>query len=84
MSNPNTLVPAYGRDYKSKKAAEESFKNGEDWIIADISNRWDSKPCSIRDMKPGEVKLRYKKLTMLCVVKITEADIEAGDGCNNS
>lgn len=28
-----TLVPAYGRDFKTAKAARESWRGGDDWRI---------------------------------------------------
>ena len=31
-----TLTPAYGRDYKSAKAAKESFLGGQDWLVASV------------------------------------------------
>lgn len=56
-----TLTPAYGRDYKTATAAEAAYSNGDDFILNDITSRWDGKPCSIRDF-PGEaVKLRFNR-----------------------
>lgn len=60
-----TLVPAYGRDYKSKAAVIQDWKNGKDfkaepqgWYI------------SIKE-KPADmiVNIRYAKLTKVVVVK---------------
>ena len=66
-----TLIPAYGRDYRSAKAAKECFLSGNDWIIADITDPYDGKPCSVRDFEPGTgITLRYKKLASLTVVKV--------------
>ena len=65
------VVPAYGRDYKNAKDAEKDFQDGKDFIINDISSRWDGKPCSIRDLPKGEqVEIRYKKKTLLTVVTV--------------
>ena len=55
-----TVIPAYGRDYKSAAAAKQDWQDGKDFIIADLSNRYDGKPCSIRDGL--EVTIRYNKL----------------------
>ena len=64
-----TLIPAYGRDYKSAKAAKKDWKDGKDFIIQAIENPWDGKPMSIRDAQPGEnFMLRYNRL-----MKITKA-----------
>ena len=44
-----TVIPAYGRDYRSAKAAKQDWIAGKDFIICDMSNPYDGKPCSIRD-----------------------------------
>lgn len=84
-----TIIPAYGRDYKSKEAAEKDFLDGKDFTVADISCPWDGKYCSIRDLKTDydQVKIRYDKLTNFTFVELdteTEADkkrIVAEQGC---
>ena len=64
-----TLTPAYGRDYSSKKAALADLD--KDWIINDISSRWDGKPCTPRRDLAGEtVKVRYDKLLKVMVIKL--------------
>lgn len=68
-----TLIPAYGRDYKSKKAAQADFDADKDFIIADISSQWDGKPVNKSQLKEEgvrEVNLRYKALTQIAVIKI--------------
>ena len=71
-----TLTPAYGRDYKSAKAVKEDFMAGKDFIIADITDRYDGKPCSIRDFPAGTgITLRYKRLTMLTCVKVPKTGV---------
>lgn len=62
-----TMTPAYGRDYKSAKAAKASYYAGEDWIINDVTNRWDGKPATYKEMNIT-VKLRYDKLRKVIVV----------------
>jgi len=39
-----TLIPAYGRDYKSKKEVIADFEANKDFVIADVMNRFDGKP----------------------------------------
>lgn len=54
-----TLLPAYGRDYKSKKKVEEDFTSGKDFraVYLNVESY-----CSIRDFQPGDrVKIRYDK-----------------------
>jgi hypothetical protein len=66
-----TLIPAYGRDYKSAKDAKADFLAGKDFIIADITDAYDGKPCSVRDFDAGTgITLRYKKLASLTCVKV--------------
>lgn len=66
-----TLTPAYGRDYKSAAAVRSDFNKGKDFLLNDVTSRWNGKPCSIRDFKVGtEIKLRYKKLTMVTIIKV--------------
>jgi len=68
-----TLVPAYGRDYKSKKEVEADWAAGKDFIVADAFSAWDGKPANRESFK-GElasVNIRYARLTKVCVVKVS-------------
>ena len=66
-----TLVPAYGRDYKSAKEVQAAWDAGKDFRICDISSPYDGAYTSIRDAKPGDSFLiRYKKLTNIKIVKV--------------
>jgi len=57
------LVPAYGRDYKSKAAVLADLKAGKDFQIADMSNPWDGSYTSISDLGDyDQVSIRYKRL----------------------
>jgi hypothetical protein len=67
-----TLTPAYGRDYKSGKAAKEDFLAGKDFVVADLVHRYSGGYCNFEDLrKDGEtsVNIRYKKLTQIVVVR---------------
>ena len=57
-----TIIPAYGRDYKSAKAARDDWNSGKDFRIA-VSGQY----CSIRDNIP-DVWIRYNRLTKICGV----------------
>lgn len=66
-----TVVPAYGRDYKSKAEAVAAWDAGQDFLIRDIGagaddGRYVNKP----DLagQPVTVNIRYKRLTMVAVV----------------
>jgi len=69
MNNP-TLIPAYGRDYKSAIEVKSDFYERKDFIIADFSHPYDGKAMNINDCSPGTVNIRYSKLTKVCVVKV--------------
>ncbi len=59
MSLP-TVTPAYGRDYKSLKAAQQDWDNGKDFNLASPSHG--SGYTSCRDW-PNGAMVRYSKLT---------------------
>lgn len=62
---PYTLVPAYGRDYKSAKEVRKDFEAGKDFRAEPFGHY-----CSIRDIPAGtDVLIRYRGLRM--VVKLT-------------
>lgn len=71
-----TVTPAYGRDYKSGKAAKEDWEAGKDFIINDMRDPYDGKPINLEDAKKSGIKsisIRYKKLTQVCIVKVEGA-----------
>lgn len=72
-----TVVPAYGRDYKSEAAAVADWNAGLDFRIQDIGmGRDDGRYVSVRDVpaiaaaagQPVTVNIRYLRLTMVAVV----------------
>ena len=69
-----TLTPAYGRDYKSKAAVMADFNTGKDFILADITSRYDGLPCNKASLlvNPSvkSVNIRYNGLRSVCVVKL--------------
>lgn len=68
-----TLTPAYGRDYKSKKAAIADFKANKDFIIADCMSPYDGKPVNRSQLVADGIKrvnIRYKRLTQIAVVSV--------------
>jgi len=60
-----TLIPAYGRDYKSAKAVKADWNAEKDFIIADMFNLYDGKPINKNDADRAGIKvsIRYNKLT---------------------
>jgi hypothetical protein len=68
-----TVVPAYGRDYKSKAAAVADWDADKDFQVQDIgagqdNGRYTNKSDLAR-FRPGTtVSIRYKQLTMVANV----------------
>tara|TARA_R110000744_G_scaffold241793_1_gene359027 strand:+ start:191 stop:475 length:285 start_codon:yes stop_codon:yes gene_type:complete len=67
-----TLLPAYGRDYRSKKLAIADFNNGLDFQLASFGFL---QYCSIQDADAlsKQIRLRYDKQRK--TVHITQDDI---------
>lgn len=57
-------LPAYGRDYKSAAAVKADWAAGKDFLCA-LTGRY----LSVRDNVPGEVWVRYARLTKLVRVQ---------------
>lgn len=71
-----TIVPSYGRDYTSGKAARADWEAGKDFTIMDMSSRDDGRQINLADAQRGgisTVTIRYKRHTQLVVVKIKPA-----------
>jgi hypothetical protein len=58
-----TVIPAYGRDYTTAKAAKADWENGKDFIIASIKHPADGKLCSIQDGL--QVSIRFNRFTKM-------------------
>ena len=65
-----TVTPAYGRDYKSAKAAIVDWQAGNDFVICCFGHPGDGRYINKAqaDDEGASVRIRYKKLT-----QITEA-----------
>jgi hypothetical protein len=65
-----TLIPAYGRDYKSGKAAKADWEAGKDFQICDLFSGEDGRYVTKAELPEGSAhRIRYKRLTQICVVK---------------
>lgn len=62
-----SAVPAYGRDYKSKKAVQADWDAGKDFLVQDVM----LSGYVNKDDKPEDVTLniRYDRLTKVHVIK---------------
>ena len=70
-----TLTPAYGRDYKSKAAIMADLDADKDFIFNRFGDRYDGAYVNKSQlMQEGitEVRVRYKRLTQLTILKLTE------------
>jgi hypothetical protein len=68
-----TLVPAYGRDYKSKKAVLADWEADKDFLIQDMSSPHDGRYTNKTDCLAAGIKsvrIRYKSLTQSCVIQL--------------
>ena len=66
-----TVLPAYGRDYKSAKAVKAHWAEGKDFVIASIMDPNDGKYINKEDAdKAGiTVCIRYKNKTQVVVIQ---------------
>jgi hypothetical protein len=69
-----TLIPAYGRDYKSAKKVREDWNAGKDFTIANIFHANDGLYVNIEDLKRDgketSVGIRFKGLREIVVIKV--------------
>ena len=74
MEFSSTLVPAYGRDYRSKKAIQADLKEGRlDFRICDVSSRYDGRYVNGQDLVAEgytSVWVRYGKLRKIAQVTL--------------
>ena len=73
MSRVPHLTPLPGRDYKSAVEAELAFRAGKDFILHDLSSRWDGKPFNIesaRDMGVIQLNIRFDERRRVTVDKV--------------
>ena len=73
MAKRITLTPAYGRDYKSKKALQVDWDANKDFTICDISCPDDGRYANKSDLIQAgynEVNIRYKRLTNVAVIEL--------------
>jgi hypothetical protein len=69
----HAIVTPFGRDYISEEEALKDWQEGKDFILRDISSRWDGLPFNIGSAKEGgfaQVNIRFDKLQKIIVVDI--------------
>jgi len=66
-----TLVPSYGRDYKSKKEVQAAWDAGKDFTINQYGHPDDGRQINKQDAKPGEtLNIRFKRLQNVHVIQV--------------
>jgi len=55
------LTPAYGRDYKSAKAAKHDYYSEKDFKFNKLNHRNDGAYCSCRDFPNEVITIRYNR-----------------------
>lgn len=70
MSTYLTVIPAYGRDYKSQAEVRAAYNAGADFIIQDFFSGQDGRAINREDAQRAGVKLsiRYSKLQKIIVL----------------
>ena len=71
-----TLVPAYGRTYTNQKSVKQDWRDGKDFLIADLFDQYDGKPANCESFPPGSTHvIRYadgRKTVAVKACKIAE------------
>lgn len=64
------LIPAYGRDYANKADIVRDWAANKDFVIADMSSRWDGRPINREQTSPADtIQVRYRGLTKIASFK---------------
>lgn len=72
-----TLIPAYGRDYKSAKAVIEHWNADRDFVVCDHFSQWNGKAANRQScIEAGitSVRIRYNKLTKVVNILVVSDD----------
>lgn len=68
-----TVSPAYGRDYRTAKAAKADWEAGKDFLVQDMSSKWDGKPINLEDARTAgiqEINIRFRQMASVVVVRV--------------
>jgi hypothetical protein len=68
--NGFTLLPAYGKDYKSKAEVIAALNEPRDFSVRHYTGQ--ETYCSVSDLADGEWTVRYKRLTQICIVIVKD------------
>lgn len=73
------LVPAYGRDYKSKKAVLEDWNAGKDFEAVGITGSGYINKTGAQEQGVTSVNIRYKRLTQVTVIAVPKPAVQCAD-----
>lgn len=71
----DTIIPAYGRDYSSKKAVLADWLAGKDFQICNTMSPNDGRKVNRQDAEKGKVSgfnVRFAKLTKIAVLRFRD------------
>lgn len=70
MDSTLTVIPAYGKDYKSKKEVEEAFESGADFKIMNpgYGGRYINKQDALQ-FGANELKIRYANKSRVHIIQ---------------
>lgn len=71
-----TLVPAYGRDYKSKAEVQRDLDANKDFVIATYGHPYEGKPANAESLRKSGVKtvnIRYRQQHSIGVFRVPGA-----------
>ena len=66
------VIPAYGRDYKSKAAVIADWASGKDFRIADMSSPNDGAYVNVADYPKGQLQVRFARMTKVAIINATD------------
>lgn len=71
--NSASVVPAYGRDYKSKKEVLADFLAGKDFRLETFNQSFyfNIQDLDLPEWKFSHLQFRFKKLQNVCVFNVT-------------
>lgn len=65
-----TLIPAFGRDYKSKKEVQADFDANKDFQAVGIDGSGYVNKSQLLELKVSTVNIRYKQNRNVTVIKV--------------
>ena len=66
------LIPAYGRDYTSKRAVLADWNKGKDFYVSTFGHPYDGKPANKESFvnQTGWVNIRYNAQRQVAVIRL--------------